>query len=79
MTIVCHENKPEDIYLKGVGKLQVFPGCKGYSTSALLYGSSVAGNTSVQIPGDLLSQIDIKYACCEELGVKIHFSRIPAG
>ena len=79
MTIVRHGNNPVDINLKGVGKLQLFPGCKGYSTNALLYGSSVAGNTGVQIPGDLLSQIDIQYACCEELGVKINISQIPVG
>ena len=77
MTILCHDNNPVDVRLKGVGKLQVYPGCKGYSTSSLLYGSSIVGNTSAQITGDLVSQIDLHYACCEELGVKVNFSQLP--
>ena len=77
MTILCYDKNPADIHLKGVGKLQVRPGCKGYSTSTLLYGSSVVGNTSAQIMGDLVSQIDLQYACCEELGVKVNFSQLP--
>jgi hypothetical protein len=66
-----------EVRLKGVGKLQVYPGCKGYSTSTLLYGSSIVGNISAQITGDLLSQIDLQYACCEELGTKVNFSQLP--
>jgi hypothetical protein len=31
----------------------------------------------MQITGDLLSQIDLKYVCCEELGVKVNLSQIP--
>jgi len=77
MTILCHNNNPVDIHLKCVGKLQEYPGCKGYSTSTLLYGSSIVGNTSAQITGDLVSQIDLQYACCKELGVKVNFSQLP--
>jgi len=77
MTILCHTNNPVDICLEGVGKLQVHPNCKGYSTSTLLYGSSIVGNTSAQITGDLVSQIDLQYTCCEELGVKVNFSQLP--
>jgi hypothetical protein len=49
MTILCYDNNPIDVHLKGVGKLQVHPRCKGYSTSTLFYGSYVVGNTSAQI------------------------------
>jgi hypothetical protein len=77
MTILCHENNPVEFRLKGVGKLQEHPGCEGYSTSTLLYGRSIVGNTSAQITGDLLSQIDLQYACCEELGIKVNFSQLP--
>jgi hypothetical protein len=77
MTILCQDNNPVDFRLKVVGNLQVHPGCKGYSTSTLLYGRSIVGNTSVQITGDRLSQIDLQYACCEELGVKVNFSQLP--
>ena len=77
MILLYHDNNPLDFRLKVVGNLQVHPGCKGYSTSTLLYGRSIVGNTSVQITGDRLSQIDLQYACCEELGVKVNFSQLP--
>jgi hypothetical protein len=77
MTILCHGNGPVDLHLKGIGKLQLQPGCKGYSTSTLLYGSSVINNTSMQITGDILSQIDLKSVCCEELGVTVNLKQIP--
>jgi len=77
MAILCYENNPVDVHLKGVGKLQIHPGCKGYSASILLYGSSIVGNVSAQITGDLLSQINLQYDCCEELGVKVNFSQLP--
>jgi hypothetical protein len=77
MTILCHGNSPVDIHLKGIGKLQIQPGCKGYSTSTLLYRSSVISNTSMQITGDILSQIDLKSVCCEELGVKVSLNQVP--
>jgi hypothetical protein len=78
MTVLCYDSNPVDVHLKGVGKLQVHPGSKRYITSTLLYGSSVVGNTSAQIMGDL-SQIDLQYVCCEELGVKVNFSQLPMG
>jgi len=68
ITILCYDHSPVDVHLKGIGKLQVHSGCKGYSTSTLLYGSSVVGNISMQVTGDFLSQIDLKNVCCEELG-----------
>ena len=51
--ILCHDNNPVDVRLKAIGKLQVHPGCKGYNTTTLLYGSSIVRNTSAQIMGDL--------------------------
>jgi len=77
MTMLCDNNNPVDVCLKGVGKLEVYPGCKGCSASIVLHGSSIIANTSAQIRGDLVSQIDLQYACCEELGVKENFSQLP--
>jgi hypothetical protein len=77
ITILCYDHSPIDVRLKGIGKLQIHSGCTGYSTNTLLYGSSVIGNTSMQIMGDFLSQIDLKNACCEELGVKLNLYQIP--
>jgi hypothetical protein len=47
MTIVCHDYSRIDIPLKGIGKLHVQPGCKGYSTNNFFYGSSVVSNVSM--------------------------------
>ena len=63
--------------MKGIGKLQVHSGCKGYSSNTLLFGSSVVANTSRQITGDILSQIGLKHICCEELSVKVNFCQTP--
>jgi hypothetical protein len=65
-----------DVSLKGVGKLQVHPGCKEYGNTAILYGSSMVGNISTQIKGDLLSQVTIQYDCCEELGIWVNLSEL---
>ena len=77
MTILCYDNRPVDVHLKGIGKLQLHPGCKGYSPNTLLYGISVVGNSSMQVAGDFLSQIDINYVCCEELRAKVNLCRMP--
>ena len=65
------------VNLKGIGKLEVRSGCKGYSISTYLYGNSVVGNTSMQIAGDFLSQIDLKNVYCEELKVKVNSCQTP--
>jgi len=77
ITILCYEHRHTDIHLKGIRKVQVYSGCKGYSSSTLLYGSSVVGNICMQVTGDFLSQIDLKNVCCEELGVKVNFCQTP--
>jgi hypothetical protein len=76
MTILCHDSSTVDGHLKGIGKLQVQSGCKGYSTITLIYGRSVVGNTSMQIAGELLSEIDLKFVFCEELGVRVNLIQI---
>ena len=58
ITILCDDSHPVDVHLKGTGKVQVHSGCQRYSTNTLLYGSSVVANTSMQVMGDFLSQID---------------------
>jgi len=77
ITILCYDHSLIDVNLKGIGKLQVHSGCKGYSTSTLLYGSSAVGNISMQVTGDFLSQLDLKNVCCEEIGVKVNFCQTP--
>lgn len=72
VTILCHDNNPVDIHLQGIGKLQLHPGCTGYSPNTLLYGNTAVGNTSLPLEGDFLLQLEFNDVCCEELRVKLH-------
>ena len=74
---MCYDHRPVDVNLKGIGKLRLYPGCKGYSTHTLLYGIYVAGNTSVQVAEDFVSQIDLNHVCCEELKAKVNLCQTP--
>jgi hypothetical protein len=76
ITILCRNENPVYVSLKGAGKLQVHPGCKGYGTTAILYCSSNIGNISTQLKGDLLSQVTLQYHCCEELGIQVNLSKL---
>jgi hypothetical protein len=78
ITVVCNDRNPMDVSLKEVGQLQVYQGCKGYGTTAILYSNSNAGNISRQIRGDLIYQIPLSCDCGEESGVQINFSKLTA-
>jgi hypothetical protein len=76
VTILCDETGPVDTVLQGEGTLRINPGCKGFSTSALLQASFTV-MTNVFLKGDLLKQIPLQYDCCVELNLKfniIHLS-----
>jgi len=77
ITVLCYDQRPVDVNPKGIGKLRLYPGCKGYSIHTLLYGISVAGNTSVQVAEDFVSQIDLNHVCCEELNAKVNLCQTP--
>ncbi len=76
LTIVCPNGKPIDITVRGTGKLYVHPGCKGYSTTAILYGSVTISNSSTIEKGDFLSQVTTQYECCDEAGMRINLSQL---
>ena len=76
VTILCQNENPVDVNFKGVGKLQIYKGCKGYGATAILYSSFNIGNTSTRVKGDFLSQVTLQYDCCEELGMKINLSKL---
>jgi hypothetical protein len=65
-----------DVSLKGIGKLQVHPGCKVYGTTAILYGYSNVDSVSTQRKGDLISQVPLQYDCCKELGIQVNLSKL---
>jgi len=67
---------PADIVLKGVGKLQIHMGCKGYGATAILYSSVNVNSTSTPVSGDFLSQVTLPYDCCEELSRQINLSTL---
>lgn len=76
LTIVCPNGKPLDVTVRGTGKLCLYPGCRGYSTAAILYGSVLINNFSTYVQGDLLSQVPAPYTCCEEAGVLVNLSQL---
>jgi len=75
---LCQNENPVDVNFKGVGKLQIYKGCKGYGATAILYSYSSfnIGNTSTRVKWDILSQVTLQYDCCEELGMKIKLSKL---
>jgi len=72
VTILCQNENPTDVTLKGVGKLQIQTGCKRCGATAILYSSSDLGNTSTRVKGDFSSQVNLQYDCCKELGMQIN-------
>jgi hypothetical protein len=76
VNILCQNQNPVDVKFKGVGKLQIHRGCKGYGATAILYNNSNVGNTSTRVKGDFLSQVTLQYDCSEELGVQINLSKL---
>jgi hypothetical protein len=65
--VLCDDKEPIDVSLKGIGKLHINSGCKGYSSTALLPTSfTVTSNTSMN-GGDLLTQIPLQLDCWNSL------------
>ena len=76
ITILCNNNDPIDVPLKGVGKLSISSGCKGYSSSVILMTEEIKGSNSSMDGGDLLSPVNFEYDCCEELSSKLNWSAV---
>jgi len=76
VTILCQNENPVDVNFKGIGKLQIYKGCKGYGATAILHSSFNIGSANTRIKGDFLSQVTLQYDCCEELGMQINLSRL---
>jgi hypothetical protein len=76
VTVLCGEKEPIDVTLKGVGKLHMNSGCKGYSSTALLQTSFTVTNNVSMKGGDLLTQIPLQIECCEDLNEKVNLSSI---
>ena len=77
ITLLCQDARSVDISLTGIGRLQILPGCKGYSTRTLLYGTFVIGNASIQVPANFVSHVDFNHVCCEELKTRVNFDQTP--
>jgi len=76
VTILCQNENPTDVTIRGVGKLHIQTGCKGYSVMTILYSSAEAGTTSTRVKGGFLSQVTFQYDCYEELGMQISLSTL---
>jgi hypothetical protein len=74
LTILCQEQQPLDVMLKGMGKLNIKTGCKGYSLTALLNTKNDIQVNISRYGGDLLSKIEFQFECCEQFGKSINVS-----
>lgn len=62
--------------VKGVGKITISPGCKGYSVTAVLQANSLIVSNITKGGGSIISRIPLQYDCCEELGVRFNLSHV---
>jgi hypothetical protein len=76
VTIVCQEQEPVEIKLTGIGKLNIDSGCKGYSLTALLTTTNQVQANYTGRGGDILSEVETKFECCEQLGTSINLTHI---
>jgi len=76
MTILCADQDPIHVPLKGAGKLSIDPNCKGYSRAALLQPLPTARINASSAKEHRLAQIQLHNECCEELGTRVNISKI---
>jgi hypothetical protein len=57
MNILCRDEQPVDIPMKGMGKLSSSLGSKGYSISAVLLASRIVTSNLTLEDGNLLPQV----------------------
>ncbi|PSN49255.1 hypothetical protein C0J52_08201 [Blattella germanica] len=67
VTILCKGDEPIDTIVKGVGKFRMNSGCKGFSKNMVLMTEEILVDKNSTEGGDLLSQPNLIYDCCEEL------------
>ena len=56
VTTLCDKQEPVDTVLQGVGKLRIYYGWKGFTTSVLLQASCIVMSDVTLKGGDLLTQ-----------------------
>jgi hypothetical protein len=76
MTVLCADQDPVDVTLKGAGKLTLDPTCKGYSKAALLQPVRVINANSSKSGNNQLVQVELQSECCEELGTRLNLSSL---
>jgi hypothetical protein len=76
VTILCTDKDPSDVTLTGVGKIALNPGCKGYSSVALLQTNVLLKAKAVKRE-DIISRIPFDLDCLEEIGIRFNTSNSP--
>jgi hypothetical protein len=76
MTVLCADQDPVDVFLKGAGRLTLDPTCKGYSKAALLQPVRVIKANSSKSGNNQLVQVELHSECCEELGTRLNLSNL---
>jgi hypothetical protein len=73
---LCPDKEPTDVTLTGTGKLKIQPKCKGYCLTALLTTRNDIQANTTKYGDDLLSKVNVKFECCESLGVSRNLSHL---
>jgi hypothetical protein len=76
VTILCTDKEPLEITLKGVGKVGLNAGCKGYSSFTLLQTSITVKAKSIK-KEDILSRGQLDFDCLENLKLHFNSSKMP--
>ena len=74
ITILCQEQDPVDVSLKGTGKLQFMKRCKGYGLNVMIQSQTVLRNNVTN--KDIIPPLDLKYDCCLESGINTKLSAL---
>lgn len=62
LTILCNDNRPTDVLLKGTGKLTFYGKCKGYGTQVFIQSEQII-RTNVTTE-DIVPALNMEVDCC---------------
>jgi hypothetical protein len=76
MPILCADQDPVDVPLKGAGRLSVNPTCKGYNRAALLQPLCTTKANNSNTKENHLVQVQLHNECCEKLGTQVNLGKL---
>lgn len=64
VTILCNNQEPQDVIIKGTGKLKLFKRCKCYGLNTFLQSEEVVKSNVTN--KDIIPTLNLTYDCCDE-------------